>query len=105
MSAESYWDGPCMELPAHREADRIRADRENRVAWLNGLYVYRALGATAPILNALSKSRRARDYPEPLTLDPRKAAEREREKGIRYMRAMMEGRARTMRERAANGGH
>lgn len=68
MTPDAYWRGPCMELPAWREADRIRAERENRVAWLHGAYVYRALAATAPIINSFSKSRKARDYPEPIEL-------------------------------------
>ena len=100
MGADEYWHGDCMAFPAVREADRIRADRENRVAWLNGLYVYRAIGAVSPLLNPYSKRRTAHEYPEPLVLDPREAAERRMERGLAYMRAMAEGRAQTMRRRA-----
>lgn len=104
MTTGQYWDEDCMLVAAMREADRIRADRENRVAWLHGLYAYKAIGAMAPMLNAFSKSRRAREYPEPVVLDPHQEAERRRAKGIEYMRAMMAGRARTLRERARADG-
>ena len=76
MSREQYWDGDPMDVAAYREADRLRADRENRVAWLNGLYVYQALGAMAPLLNAFSKRSQAREYPDPVILDERERAER-----------------------------
>lgn len=103
LSWEDYWRGDPMMVPAAREADRLRADRENRVAWLHGLYTYRAVAALAPTLNALSKSRRAREYPSPVTLDPQEAAREREARGIEYMRAMMDGRARTLREREARG--
>ena len=103
MTPDEYWHGPCMDFAARREADRLRADRENRVAWLNGLYVYRAIGAVAPILNPYSKRRQALDYPEPVELDPQAARERRMERGIAYMRAMAEARAQTLRRRADDG--
>lgn len=94
MTRELYWDGPAMEVCAYRESDRIRADRENRVAWLNGLYAYRAVGALVPVLNPLSKRRHADDYPKPLELDPERRARDGQRHGIEYMRAVMEARAR-----------
>lgn len=100
MGHDLYWHGPCMAFAAHREADRIRADRENRVAWLNGLYAYRAIGAMAPVLNPFSKRRAPHEYPEPLTLDPREAAERGMRRGLEYMHAVAGRRAETLRRRA-----
>lgn len=103
MTREGYWDGEAMEVCARREADRLRVDRVNREAWLGGAYVYRALLSAAPVLNAMSKSRRARDYPEPIELGgaPRVAddpnAERRR-RGAEYMRELMKARNARLRE-------
>lgn len=95
MSHDDYWNGDPMDLPAMREADRIRADRENRVAWLQGAYVYRALGAMAPALNALSKSSRPADYPKPIELGKSATADpnaEKRRRGVAYMEALMRAR-------------
>ena len=94
MTAEGYWDGPAMDVCVYREADRIRADRENRVAWLHGLYAYRAVASLAPALNPLSRRRHADEYPRPLELDPERRARDGQRHGIEYMRAVMESRAR-----------
>lgn len=100
MSREQYWDGDPMDVAAYREADRLRADRENRVAWLNGLYVYQALGAMAPLLNAFSKRSQAREYPEPVILDERERAEMKRRDLKGHMLNLMRARA----ERARSDG-
>lgn len=100
MSREQYWDGDPMEVAAYREADRLRADRENRVAWLNGLYNYRAFGAVAPLLNAFSKRSQAREYPEPIVIDEREHAERRRRELKAHMLDLMRARA----ERARSDG-
>ena len=64
MTAHDYWHGdPCM-LIAYRKADIIKRDRMNYEAWLNGAYVYSALCAVSPLLNALSKQHKANPYVE-----------------------------------------
>lgn len=100
MSREQYWDGDPMDVAAYREADRLRADRENRVAWLHGLYAYQAIGAMAPLLNAFSKRRQAHEYPQPVILD-----ERERnDKRKRGLKDYLQGKMRSRAEKASGNG-
>ena len=44
-----------MVIP-YRKAWKIRQDQENRMAWLQGMYIYDALCAVSPVLHAFAKS-------------------------------------------------
>lgn len=46
MSAEEYWHGESWLARYYYQADRIRQERENTQAWLNGAYVHQALVAS-----------------------------------------------------------
>ena len=60
---------------AFYEADRIRQSRLNDIAWLQGVYVYRALEATVGNLMK-KKSDAPIEYPsKPIELDQKKAKE------------------------------
>ena len=50
-----YWHGDYTQLKYYAEAHRISVDRENYNAWLQGAYVYDALCAVSPVLNAFAK--------------------------------------------------
>lgn len=72
---ETYWDGDFTELRYYREAEEYRQERDNYAAWLQGLYVYKAVGCLAPILHAFAKRGTKPDkYPE----KPYSATERQR---------------------------
>ena len=45
MSPAEYWDGDNSLPRYYREADRLKQERKNQFAWLQGLYVYNAFGA------------------------------------------------------------
>lgn len=47
MSATAFWDGDPALAVAYRKAEKIRQKQKNAEAWLNGLYVYRALCSVA----------------------------------------------------------
>lgn len=64
MSYELYWDGDPQAVRAYREADRIRQQRANETAWLQGAYVYDAIGRLASVLNGFVKHPKAKPYPE-----------------------------------------
>lgn len=90
MTYEQYWDGDTDAHKAYREAYKIRMADQNKMAWIQGLYVYQAIGALAPNLKAFSKGK-ARPYakePFDLFADERKARE-EREAKERYERIKM----------------
>lgn len=46
MTYNQYWYGDPLMVRAFYKADRIRQERKDSEAWLNGLYVLRALEAT-----------------------------------------------------------
>lgn len=45
MTAEQFWDGDCALVKYFRQAYRIRKERENESAWLQGMYFYNALSS------------------------------------------------------------
>lgn len=55
MTERQYWDGDCDLVKAYREAERLRRERANEEMWLQGMYIYDAIGRLSPILRAFSK--------------------------------------------------
>lgn len=55
MTPDEYWNGEPELAKYYREAHTIRRDERNQELWLQGYYIYQALGAVAPIFNANSK--------------------------------------------------
>ena len=79
MTPDEYWNGDPALLRAYRKADVIRRERENEMLWLQGMYIYEAIGDLAPILHAFAKKgTEAKPYterPYPITNRLRKEAE------------------------------
>ena len=48
MTEEQYWDKDCTLVIAYRKAYKIKQDEINYHAWLQGLYVWKAI-QTAPV--------------------------------------------------------
>ena len=72
MSYDLYWHGEPFLVRAFREAEEMRVDRMNYEKWLQGLYVYHAIGALQPILNPFSKKHKAEEYiKEPIAITER----------------------------------
>lgn len=94
MSEEQYWDRDCNLVKAYRKADEMRQERENRSAWLQGMYIYDAISRLSPILRAFSKKgTKPKPYPEePYALSKKQqkelAEKKEKNtaaKGMRYL--------------------
>lgn len=82
MSYDLFWNGEPWLVKAYREAEEMRVDRMNYESWLQGLYIYHGVGALSPILNSMSKKKKADEYmSEPLTITQRAKNEKERKKG------------------------
>ena len=86
MTPEEYWHGDPTLTEAYREADEFRKERENFMAWLQGMYFYDALGAVAPIMRSFAKrGTRANPYveqPYPLTKMQQEITEEQHEKAV-----------------------
>lgn len=81
-----------------REAYRIRQEEQNRMAWLQGMYIYEALCDVSPILHAFAKSgTRARPYPaEPYKFETNQKKktkaeieEEQQQNAVNYMNNLM----------------
>ena len=82
MSYELYWYGEPNLVKAFREADELRVDRMNYEAWLQGLYVYQAVGALYPVFNPFSKQKKAEEYlKEPIVITERARNQKAMEEG------------------------
>lgn len=98
MTEEQYWDKDCLLTKYYREAEEIRTEKANQMAWLQGMYIYDALARISPILRAFTKKgTKAQPYPEEPYPIGRKSVEdsknkKEKEnydKAKRYMEAYM----------------
>ena len=82
MSYELYWYGEPNLVKAYREADEMRVNRMNYEAWLQGLYVYQAVGALYPVFNPFSKQKKAEEYlKEPIVITERARNQKAMEEG------------------------
>lgn len=79
MTYDQYWYGDVWLVEQFREADRLRQERVNMEAWLNGMYHYDAL--CCALQNAFrKKSDPPAKYPEnPYDIFPKKETKQERE--------------------------
>lgn len=88
MSYDDFWYGDVRMHRAYREAHKISVSEKNMYLWLQGRYVYEAIGAMVPVLRAFSKARKPNEYPDhpyDLFAEERKRRE-EREARARYER-------------------
>jgi hypothetical protein len=87
MTYEQFWDGETTAHRCFREAKKIRISEQNQMAWLQGMYVYEAIGSLAPALKAFAKGK-PKPYPkEPYDLfEAERKAREEREERERYER-------------------
>jgi len=51
MTYEQYWYGDVWMVKAIREADKLRQERQNQEAWLQGMYFYE--GVSVAMYNAM----------------------------------------------------
>jgi len=79
MSYELYWFGDTWLIEAYRKADRLKQERANENAWLQGVYHGMAISST--IGNAfLQKGATPVKYPEePIPLDKKEKQEADEE--------------------------
>lgn len=49
MTYDQYWYGDTSMVKAYREADKLRQERMNTEAWLQGMYIYDLLTRACPL--------------------------------------------------------
>lgn len=90
MTADQFWEQDPWLAAAYRETDSLRNQRKSEEMWLQGLYIYNAVGTV--VSNALrKKGAKALNYlEEPIRLIPLTKEEKaikeeeERKKAIAY---------------------
>ena len=82
MTADEFWYAPPLLAKSCREAYKLRQRQQNEFAWLQGLYIYSAVGTV--VSNAISKrsAKKAEYLKKPIDL----GLETEEEKQIKAQR-------------------
>ena len=98
MTEEQYWDRDCCLTKYYRQAEEIRTEKANQMAWLQGKYVYDAIACVSPILRDFTK-KGTKPLPYPDTPYPinkasvedtkKKKEEKNYAKAKQYMEAYM----------------
>ena len=72
MTFEQFWQQDCSMVVAYRKAYRIRQEEINRTAWLNGLYMYKALTSAPQFVQGfIPKGTKIEPYPnKPIDFTP-----------------------------------
>ena len=64
MTYNEYWHGDNYLPRYYLKAYKLKRQREDEYAWMQGRYIYEAIGALTPILNPLSKNPKPHPYVE-----------------------------------------
>lgn len=84
MTPEQYWDGESEWKIAFRKAHKKKINDQNLMMWLQGRYIYDAVGSLYPLFNALSKKKEPYPYvSEPYAIGKEEKEQREKEKARR----------------------
>lgn len=70
MPSDEYWNGRGDLVIGYRAAQERKVNHDNYMLWVQGYYIYYAIGAMSPVLNPMSKKHEPKDYLEkalPLT--------------------------------------
>ena len=90
MTYEQYWFGDPHALINFIHAEEMRQRKKNAELWLQGAYIYQAIGSLTPILNPFSKERKAKPYlKEPIALTEKEREEKRVERVNKFVDYMM----------------
>ncbi len=70
MSYDEFWYDHSIKAVYYRKAHELKLEERNTELWLQGYYVYLAIGDMVPVLNPFSKNPKIVDYikrPIPIT--------------------------------------
>ena len=87
MPSDEFWHGRPSLVKAYRRAEEYRRENENYNAWLQGLYIHRAVSASISQAFSDKKSQMVKylEYPIPITEREKEAEkERNRQRTIRW---------------------
>lgn len=84
MTYDQYWNEDSTLVIYYREAEELRLEKQNQLAWLQGMYIYDAIGRISPALNpAVKKGVKPQPYienPYPITDRSKEEVQKQKEK-------------------------
>ena len=102
MSVDEFWHGNVWLAESYRKAHEIKLQEMNNQAWLQGLYVYNAVGTIAA---KLTSNRQIEYMDRPIDIFAPKSYEEERETARQEAAfKFLEGMMIAANERNKNGG-
>ena len=89
MTYDQYWYGEPKLINLFIKAEKLKQRKRNNEMWLQGLYIYQAVGGLIHLANPFSKEHRAKPYlKQPIPLTQEEVEEQEREKYNRFVEYM-----------------
>lgn len=83
MTYDEYWNGDPEAAIFYRKAHALKRKETNYTLWLQGLYIYEAIGDLSPVLNGFVKNPKPAPYPkEPYALTQEEFEERKKREEI-----------------------
>ena len=70
MTYDQFYNDDVDLFVRYHNAEKLRQKKRNNEMWLQGAYIYNAIGSLAPILNGMVKNPKAQPYmkqPIPIT--------------------------------------
>ena len=105
MTYEQFWDGDVSAHKMYRKAMRQRVIAQNRMLWIQGMYIYDALLGVGRFTKAFSKAKPAPYPSEPYDLfaeEKRRREEREQKERYERIRSKVQSFAKTFNEKRQN---
>lgn len=89
MTYKEFWEDDIDILLYYVKAEETRQKKRNNEMWLQGAYIYQAIGALAPVLNGMTKEHRASPYlKQPFAITEEERIEQENQKLKRFVAYM-----------------
>lgn len=105
MTYGQFWDGDVSAHKAFRKAEKLRRQKNNEMAWLQGAYFYEALCSSASLFRGMKPTRPQKYRTEPYDISAENKQKREeKEAKARYeiMRSKVEAFAKAFNEKQNN---
>ena len=84
MSYEQFWNDDPMLAKYYRDAEKLRSERKNNDAWLQGMYIYDAVSTVIYNVWCRGKSQPQKYAEKPYLFDAKKSKEeREQEESAK----------------------
>lgn len=86
MTYDQFWNDDVELLNRYYGAEMIRQKKRNNEMWLQGAYIYNAIGSLAPILNGMVKNPKAQPYmKQPIPITESERQEQANQKALHFV--------------------